>query len=54
MPMNIRSVAQQERHAEARRNKGDRRKLIQALKKQEAALQAALRELRAVLKELDA
>lgn len=52
MAQNMRSFGQQERHSETRRNKDERRKLISALIRQEAALKAALKDVRAILKEL--
>ena len=49
---NLRSWGQQSRHAEARKAKEDRRKLIELLERQEKTLKGALKELRATLREV--
>ena len=52
MSANLRSWGQQTRHARIQRNAEERRKLIDTLKRQEAVLKDALKDIRAVLKEL--
>ena len=53
MTINLRSFGQQDRHAEARKAKDDRRRLVRLLLRQQAMLKIMLGEIRAEFNEID-